>query len=247
MKCPICEKRADFWKTFKSNTIDGSGLYKDIIVYHCVYCNHYFNKLSRKDKKYLWDDLENYENRIIADSELNKITLDHIIEHIIDLKKLNKDWDIIQINCPNVSEYVNHGSLHRLYCWLIKTHVHHFSKKSITTLFKDFYLQSYYEYDRPELDNKLLIPSMTAVFTKFNPDGFYYYGAGREFLSNPAFECDGIIDDKLFGKTVNGVKIYKSEISEYLSEKATIKITSWFHRDLMTKKLHDLGFEGNIL
>jgi hypothetical protein len=249
MKCPICKSKANLWKVFKSNVIEGSGLYKDIVVYRCPSCIHFFNKIKRKDKDALFNMLIPLFKERIKMSK-HSIELSHVLEHM-NLKlafKPLRQWNVIEIKCPNACRYVEQKSINQIYCWLIKTHIHHFTPESLYKLFDGFYPQSFSEYDNMELNGKLNIPSMHVVFTRFNPHGFFYYGAGREFLHQfETIKCDGILDDKEYGRSVNGVKIYHSEICKHLSERSTIKITSWFHYEEMKQKLLDMGYKGRIL
>jgi hypothetical protein len=265
MKCPVCRnRRTKFWKKIQSNKIDQSGLYGDIIIYHCESCDHYFNYVSgKKYRKHIDDYTKSLEEERLKEitGNIDIVSANHLVEHYLDYPVKNrKSWDVVDIYCPLVTRYKALIDTDSIYCWLIKEHVQHFSKQSLSELFDNYYIQHYSEYNFLELNNKLKIPSMHVVFTAFDPDGYYYYGAGREFLYSYADRFNWekkeifdkpralvkIIDDKQFGNSINGIPIYHSEIVPYLSDKAEINITSWYHAEKMEAQLIEKGFRGKI-
>ena len=218
------------------------------------------------------DDIEKYGDDIIKLNSkktnrtdlLSFLALDHALEHCWNLKdavgNIKKILEIgghLYVSVPDINQYAYSDNV---YPFLIKEHVHHFSTRIITDLFCDngFILIKYRDYKLPILNGKTEIPSVEFIFkhtgdslSKINKNGTYYYGVSRELLHlHPGFKKkpDGFIDDteSKVGKTISGIKIYSSDIINNLSGYSTIIISSWFHKELLLKKIKDSGYTGKI-
>lgn len=234
------------------------------------FCNYTFDE----KKSYIIN--QNNLNRYIADLinlnitdleyhlDNDFIALEHFLEHcwnlnrvISNVKKQLKQNGHIYISVPDQSGYGENP-----YPYLIKEHIQHFSRSQIVWLFKqhEFEIIASNRYELDLLNGKVKLPSIEFLFQlksecNFNRDGVYCYGIGREFfyIYENNFKTkkiiSGLIDDtpSKINKTVDGLNIYGSNIIPQLSEKSSIIITSWYHREEMTDKLKQMDYKGNFL
>jgi SAM-dependent methyltransferase len=110
-------------------------------------------------------------------------------------------------------------------------------------------VREYLQYCSNRLDRK--IPQ---VLKLLNIPSLYFWGIGREFFylyeNTSLNRCDirGLIDDTPVKQTytVNGMRIFSSDIIRNLPSSATIVITAFAHSKLLKEKLVNMGYKGSI-
>lgn len=238
-----------------------------------IFCDYFFDG----DRSYVinQNNMDRYITELVMlntanslySGEYDFIAAEHILEHcwdidrtIINIKKHISNDGYIYVSVPDQAKY------NETYFYLIKEHIQHFTCDQILYLFKKygFKLVRDRKYNLDILGGKLKLPSMEFLFKLkdkdiFNPDGIYCFGVGKEFLYmyESYFKTGKLIDKEIAGliddtpakkdKTVDGLNIYNSDIVTQLSEKSSIIITSWYHREEMTKKLKQLNYRGKYL
>jgi hypothetical protein len=265
MKCPICGSKELLWSKLESNKIDGSYLYKDIVILSCWSCRNHFNKLTRHEKRNLeYYYSKEYHDSIYTPTERNGIDFKLLglinnhdydinvnridfLEHcwniktaVKNIKKLNKFTLIV----PDSERYNDN------YFWIIKEHVYHFNYNGIAELFKGFKILSSKKTVQKLLNGKLFIPIIEFEMQKDESlNGIYYYGISREFLQKWDGKADGLIDETpgKIGHTIKGIKIQSPDIITLLDSDTTIIISSRFWYKEIEKKIKGKGFKGKCL
>jgi hypothetical protein len=192
------------------------------------------------------------------------ISLDHFLEHcfnparvLAEITWALHDTGLLHIAVPDYGRYKETVFDEIPYFFLIKEHFQHFTERSLVKLASrlGFWHKETVRGKIELFDGKLKMPVLDVFFRRFNPDGLYLYGAGRElgFLMNnsdriKSLDISGIIDDTSMkqGRSINGIRIFSSEIIPQLSQNSGIEITARFYQDEIEEKLSDMQYKGKI-
>ena len=240
----------------------------------CNRCGHLFNVFTDEDKRNLkkYYEIEHTKNTKTTaskrtlnvgindacslpfeDNSFDVVVLDHVLEHLIDLKSAMKEikrvldkGGLCHINVPDAERYND------IYWYIMREHIQHFKLSNLKLLAQNtgFELVSYIKNEF-EMLGTLHLPNLSVVL---KPRGkIYCWGIGREFMylypKTRLKDLDIILVDdtpKKQRQTFKGMKIYGSDILKD-SKNSFLIIMATGYKDILKKKAKEIGYKGDII